>query len=128
VTLVRLRNPGKAVKYITKKNGERSKILDWSERIEIFDCFGFFQSSLVRAIDDMPGAATPEALAMIKAGKKERGNFKGEDIEGIKVYTAHELQALVNMLNIVRKALRNAIRASRSSSSAGKARARSPRL
>ena len=51
----------------------------------------------------------PEALAIIKAGKKERGNFKGEDIEGIKAYTAHELQALVNMMNIVRDALRNAI-------------------
>ena len=109
MTLYRLRNPDKPFKYITKKNGKRTKILDWIERIEIFDTFGFFQSSLVRAIEDMPGAVTPEELGIIKAGKKERGNFKGEDIEGIKTYTAHELKALVNMMNIVREALRNAI-------------------
>ena len=109
VTLFRLRNPEKPFKYIKKKNGEHTKNVDWIERIEIFDCFGFFQSSLVRAIEDMPGATTPEGLAIIKAGKKERGNFKGENIEAIKAYTAHELQALVNMMNIVREGLRNAV-------------------
>lgn len=110
VTLFRLRDPNnKRFKYTTKKNGERTQRLNWSERIEIFDTFGFFQSSLVRAIEDMPGAATPEALAIIKAGKEKRGNFKGEDIEETKTYTAHELQALVKMMNIEREALRNAI-------------------
>ncbi len=102
VTLYRLRNPDKPFR-------NNSHNLNWIERIEIFDTFGFFQSSLVRAIEDMPGAVTPEELAIIKAGKKERGNFKGEDIEGIKNYTTHELQALVNMMNILREGLRNAI-------------------
>ncbi len=109
VTLYRLRNPDKPFKYVTKKDGEHTKIVDWVERIEIFDCFGFFQSSLVRAIEDMPGAVTPEELATISAGKRERGNFKGEDIEGIKAYTTFELKALVRMLNILREGLRNAI-------------------
>ncbi len=50
-----------------------------------------------------------EELATIAAGKKERGNFKGDNIEGIKAYTALELKALVRMMNILRDELRNAI-------------------
>lgn len=102
VTLFRLRNPDKPF----RKNSHN---LNWIERIEVFDAFGFFQSSLVRAIEDMPGAAPPDELAIIKAGKKERGNFKDEDIKAIKNYTGHELKALVRMMNILRDGLRNAI-------------------
>jgi hypothetical protein len=109
VTLFRLRNPDKPFKYITKKNGERTKIVDWIERIEIFDTFGFFQMSLVAAIENTPSAATPGELDIIKTGKKERGNFKGEDIKGIKAYTTLELKALVRMMSILREGLRNAI-------------------
>ena len=85
------------------------KTLDWIEKIEIFDCFGFFQMSLVAAIRDTPGAVTKDELAVIMAGKKERGNFRVEDLEGIKTYTALELKALVNMMYILRQGLLTAI-------------------
>ena len=108
ITLYGLRNPDKPFKLI-KKNGERIKQLDWKDRIEILDCFGFFQMSLVAAIRDTAGAVTDEELDIIIAGKKERGNFKAEDLPAIKTYTAGELKALVNMMNIQRTGLLTAI-------------------
>ena len=65
--------------------------------------------SLVAAIRDTPGAVTDDELEIIKAGKKERGNFRIEDLPGIKTYTALELKALVNMMNILRTGLLTAI-------------------
>jgi hypothetical protein len=99
VTLYRLRDHNKPFKYV-ERNGERSKILDWKNQIEIFDTSGFFQMSLVAAILDTPGVVTKEELEIIKAGKKQRGNFRVGDLESIKTYTALELKALVNMMDI----------------------------
>jgi hypothetical protein len=108
VTLYRLRDPDRPFKY-TFKDGKRERHLDASDRIEIFDSFGFFQMSLVAAIESCPGVVTPDELKIIKAGKKQRGNFKLEDVETAKVYTALELKSLVNMMNIQRTGLLNAI-------------------
>jgi hypothetical protein len=108
VVLYRLRNPDKPFKYTTRKS-ILVKILDWIEKIEIFDCFGFFQMSLVAAIRDTPGVVIEDELALIMAGKKERGNFRVEDLEGIKSYTTLELKALVNMMDILRQGLLTAI-------------------
>ncbi len=54
--------------------------------------------------------ATPEELAIIKNGKGGRGNFKVEDIERHKIYTAMELKALVKLMDIQREGLRTAIK------------------
>ncbi len=102
VTLYRLRDPDRPF-----KKGHK---LDHKEKIEIFDCYGFFQSSLVAAIENTPGVATPEELAIIKNGKGGRGNFKVEDIERHKIYTAMELKALVKLMDIQREGLRTAIK------------------
>jgi hypothetical protein len=108
VTLYRLRDHNKPFKYV-ERNEERSKILDWRDQIEIFDAFGFFQMSLVAAILDTPDAVTKDELEIIKAGKKQRGNFRVEDLEWIKTYTGLELKALVNMMNIQRTGLLTAL-------------------
>jgi hypothetical protein len=109
VTLYRLRNRHKPFKYAVDKNGNETRSLDWKEQIEIFDAFGFFQMSLVAAIENTPGAVTAKELEIIKAGKKERGHFKAEDMDNIKTYTALELKALVNMMDIQRNGLLTAI-------------------
>lgn len=108
VTLYRLRDPDKPFKY-SFKDGKRKRRLDASDRIEIFDTFGFFQMSLVAAIENCPGVVTPDELKIIKAGKKQRGNFKLEDVETAKVYTALELKSLASMMNVQRASLLNAI-------------------
>jgi hypothetical protein len=105
----RLRNPDRPFKTLKNKRGALVQKLDFSEKIEIFDCFGFFQMSLVAAIRDTPGAVTDAELDTIKSGKKERGNFRVEDLAGIKAYTTLELKALVNMMNILRRGLLTAI-------------------
>jgi hypothetical protein len=80
----RLRNPDRPFKTLKNKRGALVQKLDFSEKIEIFDCFGFFQMSLVAAIRDTPGAVTDAELDTIKSGKKERGNFRVEDWQELK--------------------------------------------
>ncbi len=105
--------PTKSVILYLLRNGEKpfkkGHKLDYKEEIIIYDCFGFFQMSLVAAIENSPGVVTPDELEIIKAGKKERGKFKVENVEEHKRYTALELKALVNLMNVQRDALRAAI-------------------
>ena len=99
-TVYRLENPREP--YITVK-GERK--LRYSSRIEIFDVFGFFQSSFIKAAVSFPGAIGDRELAIIKAGKANRATFKKENLKEIKEYTTCELVVLSRMMRLLRETL-----------------------
>jgi hypothetical protein len=108
IVLYELRNPDRWWKL---KKGR--KVLDYVERIEIFDVVGFFQSSLLKAIETFPGVATPDELEIIKRGKADRGHVTKENVRdkmpGLKIYTANELKATAKMMELVRITLETAI-------------------
>jgi hypothetical protein len=104
IVLYKLRNPDRWWKLV---NGR--KTVDWIERIEIFDVVGFFQSSLLKAIETFPGVVTPDELEIIKRGKADRGHVTKENVRdklpGLKLYTANELKVTAKMMELVRKTL-----------------------
>ena len=108
IVLYKLRNPDRWWKL---KKGR--KVLDYVERIEIFDVVGFFQSSLLKAIETFPGVVTPGELEILKRGKADRGHVTKENVRdkmpGLKLYTANELKATARMMELVRVTLETAI-------------------
>jgi hypothetical protein len=108
IVLYKLRNPNRWWKL---KKGR--KVLDYVERIEIFDVVGFFQSSLLKAIETFPGVVTPRELEILKRGKADRGHVTKENVRdkmpGLKLYTANELKATARMMELVRITLETAI-------------------
>jgi hypothetical protein len=113
IKICKLRDPNRPFKWRLDKNGESRRTVDWIERIVIYDAFGFFQASLVNAIGKMPGVVSKEELAIIKAGKDERGRIELKDLgsekfEELKRYTGLELKALTRMIEKTRQALRDA--------------------
>ena len=89
------------------------KFIDYVERIEIFDVIGFFQSSLLKAIETFPGVVTPDELEILKRGKADRGHVTKENVRdkmpGLKLYTANELKATARMMELVRVTLETAV-------------------
>jgi hypothetical protein len=83
------------------------------ERVEIFDVVGFFQSSLLKAIETFPGLVTPEELEILKRGKADRGHVTKENVRdkmpGLKLYTANELKVTAKMMELVRITLETAV-------------------
>jgi hypothetical protein len=61
------------------------------------------------ALKGFPSALSKEECNLVVANKAKRGKFKPKDIEEITRYTTLELKALVNMLDIIRTSLREAI-------------------
>ena len=108
IVLYRLRNPARWWKRIKGR-----KVIDYVERIEIFDVIGFFQSSLLKAIETFPGVVTPGELEILKRGKADRGHVTKENVRdkmpGLKLYTANELKATARMMELVRITLETAI-------------------
>jgi hypothetical protein len=108
IVLYKLRNPDRWWKL---KQGR--KVPDYVEKIEIFDVVGFFQSSLLKAIETFPGVVTPGELEIIKRGKADRGHVTKENVRDkipeLKLYTANELKATAKMMELVRKTLETAI-------------------
>ena len=108
IVLYKLRNPDQWWKL---KKGR--KVLDYVERIEIFDVVGFFQSSLLKAIETFPGVVTPGELEILKRGKADRGHVTKENVRdkmpGLKIYTANELKATARMMELVRITLETAV-------------------
>ena len=120
-TLYRLRDSERP--YRTDKAGRRS--LDHIGRIRIYDVFGFFQSSFLKAIKSMPNVASEAEYQIVEAGKKERGNFDfnlglpstmigglpstmiggSSSLDHIKDYTRHELMLLCRMMQQLRQAM-----------------------
>lgn len=67
---------------------------DWRRFFNLWDVFGFFQTSLVASIERWLGADYPD-LSRIKEGKARRGeNYD----EGLIEYTQAELRALILMM------------------------------
>jgi hypothetical protein len=113
IKICKLRDPNRPFKWRLDKNGESRRTVDWIERIVIYDAFGFFQTGLVNAIKKMPGVVSKEELAIIKAGKDERGWIELKDLgpekfEELKRYTGLELKALTRMMEKTRQALQDA--------------------
>ncbi len=108
IVLYKLRNPARWWKRIKGR-----KVIDYVERIEIFDVIGFFQSSLLKAIETFPGVVTPHELEILKRGKADRGHVTKENVRdkmpGLRLYTANELKATARMMELVRKTLETAI-------------------
>ena len=113
IKICKLRDPNRPFKWRLDKNGETRRTVDWIERIIIYDAFGFFQTGLVNAIKKMPDVVSKEELAIIKAGKDERGWIELKDLgpekfEELKRYTGLELKALTRMMEKTRQALHDA--------------------
>jgi hypothetical protein len=72
IKLSRLRNRDAPWKWREQKDGSLKRYLDYIEKIEIEDAFGFFQKSPVGAIRNMPKdlIVSDEELAVIVTGKK----------------------------------------------------------
>jgi hypothetical protein len=88
--------------YLKRRGKPARRKLNWKRKIRIFDVYGFFQSSFLKALKDFPGACTPEEFAIIEKGKSERGSFDVSQIDHIREYTAAELRALAKMLTALR--------------------------
>jgi hypothetical protein len=87
------------------KDTSRGPKLNYISKILIYDVFGFFQSSFIKAALSMPGAVTPDELTLIERGKKGRETFDLSDIEFIKSYTTAELTVLSRMMTLLRHAM-----------------------
>lgn len=89
-------------------NNRRTRVrIDNKRRIRIYDAFGFFQTSFLKAIRSMPGIVTEEEYKIVEKGKSERGEFYHSNIAEIKEYTRHELMILCRMMNKLRAALQS---------------------
>ena len=96
-----------------QKDGSLKRYLDYVEKIEIEDAFGFFNNlSLVGAIGSMPKGliVSDEELATIVSGKKDRGYLEREALtpekfDELKRYTGLELKALVRLVEETERAL-----------------------
>jgi hypothetical protein len=74
-------------------------------RIKIFDVFSFFQSSFLKAAENVAGAITDRERAIIEKGKAARGEFEKWTLDELREYTGAELRVLSRMMGIVREAL-----------------------
>lgn len=91
--------------YIVTKSGKLK--LNSISKILIYDVFGFFQSSFLKACKSMPGAVKPDEYETLFSGKGNRANFQPSDIAAVKPYTATELRVLARMMSILRGSMIN---------------------
>lgn len=73
----------------------------------IFDVFGYFHSSYIRALIKH-GIGTKEELSRIQTGKNERSNFSYSDIEYVVQYWSAEISLLPPLMDALREACYNA--------------------
>ena len=112
IKFARLRDRSAPWKWRVQKDGSLKRYLDYVEKIEIEDAFGFFQKGLVEAIKSMPKGliVSDEELATIVSGKKDRGYLEREALtpekfDELKRYTGLELKALVRLVEETERAL-----------------------
>jgi hypothetical protein len=113
IKLARLRDRSTPWKWRVQKDGSLKRYLDYVEKIEIEDAFGFFQKGLVEAIKSMPKdlIVSEKELAAIVSGKKDRGYLEREALTPemfdklARDYTGPELKALVRMVEETERAL-----------------------
>lgn len=73
----------------------------------IYDTFGFYQSSFVKALEDNLGKDY-EGLKLIAEGKALRNSFAENDLEFMEKYCKLECRALVDLMRFLRDALETA--------------------
>lgn len=78
--------------------------LNAAARIRIYDVFGFFQASFVKAVEDWLGKGWPD-LELIREGKAARNDFSRKAMRYIERYTTAELKALVALMEKLRDSL-----------------------
>ena len=66
-------------------------------KVKVWDCFKFFQSSFVKAIEDW-GIGTKEQQTRIAGMKAKRGSFDEEKPEDVRMYCREECHLLAQMM------------------------------
>ena len=96
-----------AISYIKQKCLRIRKIVGkkLSQGITIYDVFGFFQTSFLKAVQSIPGSLSKEEIGIIEREKASRSIFSFERINEIKEYTKLELKGLANMMESLRNGL-----------------------
>jgi len=89
---------------IITRGKNKGKITHWYERkTHIYDVFGFFQMSFVKALEDWK-IADEEAITRIANMKAQRGKFSQVEQDKILSYCLEECQLLVKLGNKFREA------------------------
>lgn len=82
------------------------KQTSWHHAITIYDTWGFFQASFLKALEGFPGLCSPEHLTVIKEGKAARsGEMATWTPQKIESYTRLELCYLAKMMHAFRDGL-----------------------
>jgi len=76
-------------------------VINWQLSMVIYDTFGFFQASFVKALESYMGKDY-KGLAFIESMKKKRSMFTHADKEEIREYCKQECIMLVDLLNNLR--------------------------
>lgn len=71
-------------------------------RAKVWDCWGFFQASFIRALETWH---VDDADGTIERMKRQRARFKLSQLDEIRAYNARECVLLVELMNRVRDAL-----------------------
>lgn len=91
--------PGKWLKVVQGRKAERRSIL-------LYDVFGFFQSSFIKALKGWMPASDLDEIESIQKGKDDRPRFKYRDLDDeIMPYWESELRLLVKLMNRLRELL-----------------------
>ncbi|MGH7978406.1 MAG: hypothetical protein ACREE6_03465 [Limisphaerales bacterium] len=103
--------PGKYVEIaqLRDRNTIRDKKgkLDFVSRIKLFDTFGFFQSSFLKAAKGFGGdLLTADELNILEDGKSRRREFNERPLAEIINYTSVELRVLGRMMTSLRNGLK----------------------
>lgn len=82
----RLRDEREPYKNVLNKEGTESRKLDCDAYICIYDVFGFFQTSFVKAVGNLVklGYTSGEDLKTVELNKKKRHDFASVDFAQIK--------------------------------------------
>ena len=76
-----------------------------SQHIVIYDVFGFFQCSFLKAAKSIPGSMTETESLLIAEGKKSRGQFALSERAKWQAYTQAELNVLARMMTALRASM-----------------------
>jgi hypothetical protein len=100
----RLRDEYEPYKDILNKDGSVSRELDCDASICIYDVFGFFQTSFVKAVKNLipSGYITKSDWETVTAEKAKRDDFSNVDFNEIKRYCELELEMLAKECTVLR--------------------------
>ena len=80
---------------------------DFESKIKIYDTFGFFQSSFIKASTGFGGDfLQPDELEILESGKSRRSEFAEIPLAEIMRYTSVELRVLARMMAKMREGLK----------------------